>query len=81
MADMEDLFGSDADSDAERKGGVIWAWVEARVAELLRRELNSGPVPGLRALRRRGRVMALPALLPQLHLHSLRCQPPPGGRE
>ncbi|OWK09744.1 LEO1 [Cervus elaphus hippelaphus] len=45
MADMEDLFGSDADSDPERKGGVRRASVETGVAGLLRREPDSDPIP------------------------------------
>lgn len=52
MADMEDLFGSDVDSDAERKGGFGWALVEATVAGLLRREPDSSPVPVVRTLGR-----------------------------
>lgn len=76
MADMEDLFGSDADSDAERKGGISRASGEGCVAGLLRREADSGPVPGVRTLRRCGRVVALPPLLLQRPLHSRRCQPP-----
>lgn len=78
MADMEDLFGSDADSDAEHKGGIDWASAE-RVAEgLLRPEPDRGQVPGLRTLGRCGLVV-LPPFLPQRPLHSRRCQPPPAG--
>ena len=81
MADMEDLFGSDADSDPERKGGVRRASVEASVVGLLRRESYSDPIPGLWTLWRRWR-MALPLLLPQRPLPSRRCQPfPEGGDE
>lgn len=64
MADMEDLFGSDADSDAERKGGIGWASGEACVGSLLWPQSNCGPVPGLGTPRRCGRVVALPPLLP-----------------
>lgn len=74
MADMEDLFGSDADSDAERKGGVDWASREGRVAGLLRPEPDWDPVPGLRTLRRYVLVVALLPLLPQRPLQSRRCQ-------
>ena len=81
MADMEDLFGSDADSDPERKGGVRRASVETGVVGLLRREPDSDPIPGLRALWRRWR-MALPHRLPQRPLLPWRCQPfPEGGDE
>ena len=78
---MEDLFGSDADSDPERKGGVRRASVETGVVGLLRREPDSDPIPGLRALWRRWR-MALPLRLPQRPLLPWRCQPfPEGGDE
>lgn len=76
MADMEDLFGSDADSDAERKGGVDWASREGRVAGPLRPDPARSAVPGLRAPRRYVPVVALPPLLPQRPLRSWRCQPP-----
>lgn len=69
MADMEDLFGSDADSDAERKGGVDWASRKGRVAGLLPPDRVRSPVPGLR-------VVALPPHLPRRPLHYWRCQPP-----
>ena len=81
MADMEDLFGSDADSDAERKGGVAWASREGRVARLLRPEPDRGPVPGLRTLRRYVRGVALLPLLPQRPLQSRRYQLPQVFRE
>lgn len=76
MADMEDLFGSDADSDAERKGGVDWASREGRVAGPLRPDPARRAVPGLRAPRRYVPVVALPPLLPQRPLRCGRCQPP-----
>lgn len=76
MADMEDLFGSDADSDAERKGGVAWASLEGRAAGLGRPDPDRRPVPGLRAPRRYVRRVALPPLQPQRPLRPGRCQPP-----
>lgn len=61
MADMEDLFGSDADSDAERKGGIGWAWGRRGMrVGFLRWEPDGGPVPGLRTPGRCGRAAPLP---------------------
>lgn len=79
MADMEDLFGSDADSDAERKGGIRWASEEGCLEGLLRRKPKSRAVPGVQTRRHCEGAGAPPPLLPQRPLRPGGASLPGGG--